>query len=196
MSSTGAESDTTPQQTQEQPLPSPRRPLRSTLSFADRTFRNVWFYVAALSLIINLTYTFRPQIGVQASSVIDDPLASLFTLSNNGPWTLYNVSMSCALTNGQRPLIYSEGNMVFTSPSSAIAGNPDIDVMPPGQTATRDCGFPVHMSGPIRIDVTISYKWLWGFISNGTTHHFDTRYIHGHLILVPDLEPGGRPPSS
>jgi hypothetical protein len=190
---THAESATTPPQTPEPPLTDPppiqRRSLRTRLSWFDKTFRDVWFYVAAASLVLNITYTFRPQLTIQSASPLDNPAASLFSITNNGFWTLYDVAFYCAI-NGN----VSSGNIISRDDSSAAEGNGLVSILPPGQTATRDCGATAGMGrhippGSVRIDLLIVYKWAWGLRTSPTTRHFDTRRVGDHVILVPDVEP-------
>ena len=166
------------------------RSLRTHLSWFDKTFRNVWFYVAAILLVVNLTYNFRPQLTIQSASPIDNPLAAWFTITNNGPWTLYEVGFFCDV-NGT----VSSGNLVSRGPDAAPEGDIPIDVFPSGQTATRDCAAVTNHIPPddVRIDLLITYKWLWGMTQGHLTRHFDTRRVQRHVILVPDVEPGVLP---
>jgi hypothetical protein len=181
---TDAESISTPQKTQEQPSSAPRRSLRSVLSFADRTFRNVWFYVAAVSLVFNVVYTFRPQLTVSVASAIGNPQASLFSLSNIGSWTLYDVDMRCLVGSERMTNV-----LILDSRNGATrGGNPLIAELAPGQTATRDCGASPPLPPASKIDLVISYTWLWGLKSASVTKHFDTRLVGRALILVPDVE--------
>jgi hypothetical protein len=165
--------------------PGPPRPLKTRLSWLDKTFRDVWFYIAAILVVVNLTYNFRPQLTIQSSSPADHPQATLFTVSNNGPWTLYEVNFFCEI-NG----ILTTGNTVSRTPGSAVAGDAPVAILPSGQTATRDCATVVTNTPPdnVRIDLFISYNWLWGFKSGLLTRHYDTRRMQGHVILVPDVE--------
>ena len=73
----------------------------------------------------------------------------------------------------------------------------NVNVLAPGQTATRDCA-TVSMNIPpdnVRIDLFITYIWLWGLKWGQLTRHFDTRRVQGHVILVPDVEPPAVPSS-
>ena len=182
----------TPPQAPQPPLATqaqvPPRSLRTRLSWFDKTLRNVWFYVAAASLVLNITYTFRPQITIQSASTIDNPSESLFIITNNGFWTLYDVAFYCAV-NGN----VSSGNIISRDESSAPEGNGLVSIFSPGQTATRDCGgMALGRRVPpdsVRIDLLIVYKWAWGIFTSPLKRHFDTRRVQGHVILVPDVEP-------
>src|ERR1700733_1878931 len=144
---TDAELDTTRPQTPAQPSSvqalSRPQPLKTRLFWLDKTFRNVWFYIAVAIVVVNLTYNFRPQLAIQSSSFADHPQASLFTITNNGPWTLYEVDFFCEI-NG----ILTTGNIHSRTPDSAAAGDAPVAVLPPGQPATRDCA-TVSMNIPL-----------------------------------------------
>jgi len=170
--------------------------LRSRLSFLDKTFRDWWFYVAAITLVVNLSYTFRPQLQVQSSSTPDsNPLETLFTLSNISPWPLRNVKLTCVLYNGENILGTFANNTIKPSLNAPAQGNPDIDDLPAGQPATRDCGFGnggiarhgIDMRS-VRLNTIISYEWFFWPRPLSLIQHFNTRMIGRHLILVPDVE--------
>jgi hypothetical protein len=191
---TDAESDTTPLQTPEQPSQSEQqvrqRGLGSFLSWFHQTIRDVWFYVAAVSLIINLVHTFRPQISIQVGATIpNQPVLTLFTLTNSGSWILYNITTKCAIWSGHNWIV-SQGNVVELGPTSPLAGNPDIHSLAPTEIATQDCAISALMAIPtndsIRIDIQSEYDWLFGHTSTG--RHFDMRRFGGQLVLVPDVE--------
>jgi hypothetical protein len=190
----GAELGTTQPQTPAQPspdrAPSRPRPLKTLLFWLDKTFRNVWFYIAAAIVVLNLTYNFRPQLAIQSSSFADHPQASLFTITNNGPWTLYEVNFFCEI-NG----MVTTGNIISRTPDSAAAGDAPVAVLPPGQPATRDCATVAMSKVPpdnVRINLFVTYEWMWGLKSGQETRHYDTRRVQGHVILVPDVEPDRR----
>ena len=104
--------------------------LQKTLSFAHGTFKDIWFYVAAVSLIFNIMYTFRPQIIVQAATVSDnDPLATLFTITNQSAWTFYDVDMTCVIWSGDKKLVTLSNNAGQSMAGAAIEGNPVIDTL-------------------------------------------------------------------
>jgi len=170
--------------------------LQKTLSFAHGTFKDIWFYVAAVSLIFNIMYTFRPQIIVQAATVSDnDPLATLFTITNQSAWTFYDVDMTCVIWDGDKKLVTLSNNSEIGVSGSAPSGNPIIEILEPYKPATRDCGTMgrlFHFSGmnpeAIRIDTIMSYKWLFGYKGKETSFHFSTRHAGPKFILVPDVE--------
>lgn len=186
---------------QEQLTPPQGGDLRSRLSFLDKTFRDWWFYVAAVSLVVNLTYTFRPQIQVKSSTMSQDPLETLFTISNTGPWPLRDVKMICVLSDGNRN-IKSENNTTKLSRNAPAQGNPNLEELPSGHSATRDCGFShgIHLRNidmrSIRINIITSYRWpLWPAPIN-VEEHFNSRQIGERFILVPDVEPRPKSPPS
>jgi hypothetical protein len=191
---TCVESEATPPQTSEQP-PQPQeqgRPLRlgPVLSWLHRTFRDVWFYVAAVSLVMNIVHTFRPQLSIEIGATIpNQPASTLFTLANTGSWTLHNITLKCSIWTGHRWIV-SEGNIVTSSPTSAMAGNPEIRSLSPAEIATRDCAVPPFISVPanesIRIDVSSKFDWF--FARGSEIRHFDMRSFGGNLILVHDVE--------
>jgi hypothetical protein len=87
--------------------------------------------------------------------------------------------------------VLSTGNTVARTQDSVPAGDAPVTILPPGQTATRDCA-TVSMNIPpdnVRIDLFITYEWLWGLMSGQSTRHYNTRRVQGHVILVPDVEP-------
>ena len=138
--SPSSESDNTPPQTSKQPSQGRQqgRQLRlgPVLSWFHRTLRDVWFYVAAVSLIFNLVHTFRPQLSIQVAATIpDQPALTLFTLTNTGSWTLYNITTKCAIWSGHNWLI-SQGNIVRFGSASPMAGNPNIHSLGPTEIAT------------------------------------------------------------
>lgn len=166
-----------------------------TLSFAHGTFKDIWFYLAAVSLVFNIIYTFRPQLVVQAATSLDtNPLAALFTLTDQSPWTFYNVSMECIIWNGVQKLGTVKNN-TFQLPYGAPAtGNQTIEVLEAYKPATRDCGFAgIKFNRPspalTKIDLNLSYDWLFGYKTKLSNWHFDTRKVGDKFILVPDVEP-------
>lgn len=195
---TDAESDTTRTQTSEQlPQPQEQGPtlrLRPVLSWLHQTFRDVWFYVAAVSLVLNLVHTFRPELSVQIGATIPNhPGSTLFTLTNSGSWTLYDINTKCSIWTGYNWII-SEGNIVVSKPTSAFAGNPDIRSLRPTEIATQDCSIEFPANDLIWIDISSTFDWFFGH--GAATRHFDMRKFGGNLILVPDVEfrPGVPPP--
>lgn len=169
------------------PPPLQPRTLRRRLSWLDKTFRNVWFYIAVALALVSATYSFRPQLVVQVASPLDNPTAALFTLTNNGAWTLYNLTLGCEFND----TLLIDDSAKFRGLHSIIEGNPTIDSLSPGQSATRDCS-TVKINIPqatVRIDFIVSYNWMWGISTSHLTRHFDTRRVGGHIILVPDVEP-------
>lgn len=180
---------------QERRTPPQVEGLRSHLSFLDKTFRNWWFYVAAVSLVVNLTYTFRPQLQIQSSTINSNPLDTLFTIANTGPWRLRDIMLTCELYDGNTS-ITSENNTLKLSHNAPAQGNPNIDELYAGHSATRDCGLgrglfvlPSLNMRTIRINTIISYRWFLWPTPTRLTQHFNTRQIDTHLILVPDVEP-------
>jgi hypothetical protein len=150
--------------------------------------------------VINLVHTFRPQLSVQiGASIPNQPASTLFTLTNTGSWTLYDITTTCSIWTGSHWLI-SEGNVVSSNPGAAMAGNPDIRSLAPADIATQDCAVAAVTSIPsndsIRIDMNSTFSWFFG--RGNASRHFDVRDIGGNLILVPDVEshPGLRPPTS
>jgi hypothetical protein len=184
------------------PTITPIKPPLSFLVFADKTFRDFWFYVAVAFLVVNLTYTFRPQIATQvAATQNDDPLNTLYSVYNPGAWTLYNVGMTCVVWNGQQRLATLSNNTLVASRDAPAGGNPNIAILSPGEMATRDCGtghnfitFGNLKPEAIRIDLEFSYDWFWGLHRSTTTRHFNTRRFQDHIILVPDVEGHGVSP--
>jgi hypothetical protein len=170
------------------------------LKYFDTSFRNVWFYFAAFALILNLSYTFRPQINIQASASADnDPLGTLFTLSNISPWTLYNIDATCTLFQGSEKIYSLMNNEVHERPETPALGNPRIRELQAGQTATRDCGTGNNSIGirignldikSLRINLDVSYDWFFGLMRNNNTRHFNTRLVKGSIVLIPDVEYG------
>jgi hypothetical protein len=184
--------DTTPPQKPAQPKEPPAevRSLRlaPVLSCLHRTFRDVWFYVAVVALIVNLVHTFRPQLSVQIGATIpNQPASTLFTLTNTGSWTLYNITTTCSIWTG-RQWIISEGNVVAPNRDAAMAGNPDIRALTPSDIATQDCAVAMKTPTPTSIRIDINSKFSWFFGSGHAGRHFDVRNISGVLILVPDVE--------
>jgi hypothetical protein len=106
-----------------------QRRLRSILSVFDRTFRNLWFYIAVAIAVISLWHAYRPEISIGVGATVqNDPVATLFTLANTGSWTLYNVTTKCAVWNGYH-WFTSKGNMILAEPNAALAGNSNIDIL-------------------------------------------------------------------
>ena len=104
-----------------------QRFLRELLGVVHRTIRDVWFYIAALLLVLNVYNTFSPHLSIQASTTANNnPLDTLFTLTNNGPLSLYKVEMTCKIWNGQRLLI-TLTNVSFSTANWPARGNPDVD---------------------------------------------------------------------
>jgi hypothetical protein len=196
VSITDAQSELPPPKTPQSQTEPQQRPLLSKLKYFDTSLRNVWFYVALIALIINLSYTFRPQFNAQASTMSDgNPLSTLYTLFNTGPWTLYNVGMKCVISYDKNKKINLENNEMHLGENSPALGNPTIPALKPTATATRDCGIGgnfIHIEIPhmetVRIDLEISYDWFFGIISANENRHFDTRRVGDKFILVPDVE--------
>lgn len=191
---TCAESETTSPQKLEQRTPPQeqvrQRRLGPALSLFHRTIRDVWFYVAAVSLVLNIIHTFRPELSVEIGGTIrNQPAQTLFTLKNTGSWTLYNVSTTCYIWTGTKWIV-SERNIVTHSKTSAIAGNPDIISLSPKGVATRDCAVPPFIPIPandsVRIDIDFKFDWFLGH--GNATRHFDMRSFGDNFILVPDVE--------
>jgi hypothetical protein len=180
-----------------QPTQPPPRTRWWWLRILDKTLRDAWFYVAAASLVVNIIYTFRPQIIVQATSPITEqkPISTLFALTNNGAMTLYDVQIRCDVWDGDTFRGSFSRIPVTSTPSAPISGSIDIVELAPTDVATRDCGFAsngtvlenMHYES-MRIDIIITYDWLWGYRPGSASHHFDTRVIEGKIVLVPDVE--------
>jgi hypothetical protein len=194
---------TTYGQSEEPPNTGPRRvtpgrlsTLGAGLRFADKTFRDFWFYVAAAFLVLTVTYTLRPQLSAQvAATSNDNPLDTLYTLSNVSAWTLQNVSMKCEIWDGPRRVITLDNNSISNGNNSPLGGNPRIAFLKQGESATRDCGTGgnfIDLKGinydSIRINLIISYDWLWDFRRSTDIYHFNTRERQGRIFLVPDVE--------
>ena len=188
-----------PPQMQSPPPPGQRQSLRSFLRAFDASFRNVWFYVAVMLLIINVSYTFRPQLQISASSIVtNDPAATLFTLINIGPWTLTNIEVGCDIFAGDQLILRSADIQIERSPEAALLGSSRISALAQGDPATRDCGISLtrdldHVTvapAVLRIDVFAFYSWFWGiWRSDAVVRHFNTRGVgEGRYILVPDVE--------
>jgi hypothetical protein len=172
--------------------------LLSLCALFDKTFRNVWFYIAAVSLVVNMVYAFRPQPTVQSGAALVDsnPLTTLFTVSNNGAFTLYNVRIQCEIFDGDIPRGTFSRMPVPPEGNAPVTGSIDVDELTPTDTATRDCGFKddnATLKGlnpkTTRINIIISYDYFWGAKSFISSHHFNTRVIGTRVILVPDVEP-------
>ena len=180
-----------------QPTEAPKSPRRHFLKSFDVGFRNVWFYVAAFVLIINLSYTFRPQLQIQASTLADsDPLGTLFTFVNNGAWTLYDVQIHCTLYKGLRVALQASNITNQVSPNASVTGSGIITVLRSTDPATRDCG--IGQNGRVRvilppspeiaIDLDVQYRWLFGLLTERQRSPFDTRKVGSRFILVPDVQ--------
>jgi hypothetical protein len=187
---TGVELSTTQPQTPKQPpLPQEQVPtirLGPVLSWLHRTFRDVWFYVAAVSLVLNLVHTFRPEVSVQIGATIpNQPASTLFTITNTGSWTLYNITTKCSIWTGHNWII-SADNIVLSEPNSAMAGNSTTRSLRPTEIATKDCSVSMPANDSIRIDISSTFDWFFGH--GNATRHFDMRRFGGNLILVPDVE--------
>ena len=122
----------------------------------------------------------------------NNPLDTLFTFTNNGPLTLYDLEISCELWDGTKRLTLSNIAVLRLGEGPATL-NPTIDQLTSGQSATRDCGAEGAVTGlnpqRLRIDFSISYRWLDGLISGSMSRHFDTRTVGNKIIMVPDVEP-------
>jgi hypothetical protein len=180
-------------ETLEPQTPIQRRSLRSLLSLFHGSFRDVWFYVSAFLLVLTAYQKFRPELSIQiAQTSPNHPVATLFSISNNGVWTLTKVRTTCAIGTGGG-WAYSGDNAVLDRPGGTISGNANIAVFPSGQVATKDCapgfaGEPQN-TGAARIEVIVQYNWFFDLFSGTEMRYFDMRRLNGQLILVPDLEP-------
>jgi hypothetical protein len=179
---TDAESDTTPLQTPEPPTEGHNKRPATNLKFFDKAFRDVWFYVAALCLVLNVTYTFRPQLSISSLAFDErNPASTLFVLTNIGAWTLYNVDTRCDI---------DVGTMHVTSISNLTSegGNTIIDVLDRGEPATKDCAFGLRTNVNLRIAVSVSYNWFFGLLPGTVVRNFRTRPFAGHLLIIPDVK--------
>lgn len=202
MSATDDESETTPPQTPEQPSQEPPRRqrvflqaflasfLRATLSI-DRTFRNVWFYVAAFLFIFNFSHTFQPRLTIQIAAFSANNLSeTLFTLGNSGSWTLTDLVTTCTIWNEGRK-IRSRGNYVYSG-NAPLQGNPIISILRPSDIATQDCGLRFLLGSmpatkSTRIEMETTYSWLHGLKQDSVKRTYDMRRFSGRLVIVPDL---------
>jgi len=167
------------------------------LSIFDKTFRDLWFYVAAVSLVVNMVLAFRPQPIIQSGAALVDsnPLTSLFSLTNNGILTIYNIKIQCDVWDGDQFRGSFSRIPIQTAPKAPLNGSWDIDELSPTATATRDCGIE---SGNVilkdldpkttRLDIVIYYEYFWGYMQSRASHHFNTRLVNNRAILVPDIE--------
>lgn len=158
--------------------------VKNVLSL-DKTFKNVWFYVPVLFFVYNL----QPQLGVTVFSQSDNPSAALFGVTNTGTLSAYGVEISCKFNNR----VMAKDDSIIRHRGPPVEGNPPTDILPHGQTATRDCAtVKVHQGDiglqDLRIDLIINYHWLWGILPSSLTFHFDTRREGNRFILVPDVE--------
>ena len=188
-----------PPETQPPPTAQRSASLRVFLRFWHGTFKDAWFYVAAVILIVNVGYTYRPQLQIVASAAGgDDPLQTYLALSNPGAWTLYNVVVGCRVYAGDRLMLDASDNSMVSQPGAPAQGPVTVTKLIPTQVATRDCGAGSTSSlvrivippALLRVDVSASYRWAWSMFGGGPKiFHFDTRQVaSGKFILVPDVE--------
>jgi len=163
--------------------------LRTHLFRLDGILKKTWFYVSIIAFLygaVTSLYGFRPQLDVVVSSQSDNPTRSLFTITNTGTWSAYDVDISCKFPND----ILLENGVRSRHPGAPLEGNAHIDVLRRGQSATRDCSTvnPHVRPDDVRIDLIIDYYWFFGILPSNLTRHFDTRRDGNRFILVPDVE--------
>jgi hypothetical protein len=188
--------NTSPQRLPE-PTPQPTERPQSGIGFFHKTLTNIWFYIAAVSLVANVVHTFSPTMQASATSLNpNDPAGSIFTVTNTSPWTFTEVHFSCDVNSGTAR-IYVADNSQQSGRGSPIEGPVFTGSIGPGEPVTRDCGLGSSSSfiripvdpARLRIDFAVSYKWLFGYAPGSLTRHFNTRRTgNGTFVLVPDLE--------
>jgi hypothetical protein len=159
-----------------------------------------WVLLLGVIALMQFAYNYRPRLTIDASVLLDeqDPLATLFRITNTGPWHLDAISFSCHISLPGGGTINMEGNVIHGAPGAAATGEPFIARLDPGQTATRDCGEPLlRMFGmprfdpaALRVDITTKFHWPYVGWPDEVTRHFSARrYPDGRrVILVPDVE--------
>jgi hypothetical protein len=147
--------------------------------------------------IAQAAYNFRPRIDIQPATALDerDPTATLFRITNLGPWVLYDVRPECSVSNGRSNV--TARNNIFDSPQAEMRFG-SIKEMEPNKPITRECliggkGHPVLLetSDPSKIIISFSATFSWPLISftQKVIRQFTVRRSPdgAKFLLVPDI---------
>src|SRR5580704_14124563 len=130
------ETATTPDPTEPQkdkPQETPRPPWRSRIAsllwllrFVRRPVKLFWVLLLGVIALMQFAYNYRPRLTIDASVLLDeqDPLATLFRITNTGPWHLNAISFSCHISIPPHGTINMGGNVILGAPGSAATGEP------------------------------------------------------------------------
>jgi hypothetical protein len=173
-------------------------PRSERLGFFHKKVAAGWLYLSIAIALMQFAYTYRPRLSVEAGVAVDerDPMATLFRVTNTGPWHLNNVRFKCNVWQGGRMNIETS-TVTVLSGSGSPTGQEPVEVLAPGATATRDCvvgASPRVISMPLDpavlgLDITAEYQWPYFWFRDSLTRHFSTRRLaNGRFILVQDVQ--------
>jgi hypothetical protein len=162
---------------------------RASFQLRPKVLGEILKWLGWLIAIVQFAYAFKPSLMIDAGPNLDirDPLSTLIRITNVGRIPLKKLELSCVLLPSHNTF------------KSNRPGQEPVPVLPPGVSATRDCG--VHSrSGAmrtdlpdplnLRLDVIVDYEWPFLGWPGQEAKHFSTRQNRntGEFILVPDTE--------
>jgi hypothetical protein len=162
----------------EQKTPTPR-PLRF-LAILHKRVSIVWVYFAIAIALLNLAYTYRPKIIIDAGIALDkfNPAYTLFRVTNAGLLPIMNVHFMCIINGSIRIL----DNLPDQRP---------VPILHAGEPVTRECTESnfIKMPPPDVIDIVVTYEWpIFHWTDQSKMHFIRKEFTNsGQFILVPDV---------
>ena len=175
------------------------KPQSGSIAILHRRISIVWFYPAIAIVLLQFAYSYRPRIAIEANIAINsnDPLSTLFRITNTGPLHVNNVKVACVFSTSSIKDMRVESN-VLQDGTTAPTGLGPIAVLNGGDTATRDCGagsssrliqIPPYPPASLRLDIIASFTWPYIPVPDEERRHFTVRMLRdGRGILVPNVE--------
>jgi hypothetical protein len=158
-----------------------------------------WTVLLGVIALVQFAFDYRPRVEVSAATLLDerDPRSTLFLVTNKSRFHIDNLRFGCELFSGKRKIISIADNIERNGDSAPI-GQPPIERLEPGDSATRDClighsrllGIRPIDPTALRINFSVKYDWPWIGFSDSVSQHFSTRrsLTGNKIVLVPDTE--------
>jgi len=160
-----------------------------------------WAVFLGLIAIVEFAHDYRPRVEITAATAIDenDPLSTLFLITNPGRFPIMDIQFTCKIFSGDR-LLLSLKNITGRIGAEAPLGTGSLERLDPGESATRDCLAdpqsrfiripPLPDPAALRINFTAEYRWPWVWLPDSNSKYFSIRKSPDgmKLLLVPDIE--------
>jgi hypothetical protein len=174
--------------------------LLAPLIWLGRPVRLGWVVLLGAISILEFAYDYRPRLEVAAATLVDehDPLTALFLITNPGRFHVNDLTFTCEVFSGRILLLTLKNNTARVGNEASI-GQPPIERLNPGESATRDClagpqsrfiRIPIPDPATLRINFSVEYWWPWIWWKDSVSKHFSTRKSPDgtKFLLVPDIE--------